>query len=378
VPPAAPPGGGGSLRLRIIFLLLLLAALGLGGQLPPGLGGPMPPQAKGRGRTRDQTGGGSGGGEAAASHLLTWFNDPPLHTLGSSDGWEDQNAPPGTPAGSPGLLVYFYPRLSPACGVRAKGSTLDAIEFRSGTGSNGSHYVGWTALDANGQYQVKGATDFEWAVLAAVNPGAAHLFTNPVSLGNAPSADWQDYDISTHVQGADECLAALLLFIGPNAARQVRVRKKGWTITDSGAIYGGGFAVVPVDGDNTFQAYVSNASDDVEMLLLGYVRLGITVPEAPVAETLSANNTLTDLSALPSGAEGAMYWWGRNNNNNNATIIVRPKGATSDAFATAYRGQGANSFAPVVRGGTDNLVEALSSTTLTTGLRFATIDAPPE
>ena len=373
-PPSSGPPPGGAPGIG--------SPPGLGGRLPPGAGGPNPGQ--GRGRGRDQTGAGGGGGGGGSATLFTWFDAPTMHEhTGINNDWADRDAPIGTPDGSPGLLIYIYPKVdhSSGCGFRAKGSSATPGDFRGAADPNGSHYIGFTALDSDRKYQTFGRVvsgeGMEWSVLAAVNPGMAHMFTDPPSLGTVPTT-WEDYDISAHVQGSDECLAAIVHLDGlSGTSRRLSIRKKGWTITNEGAIRSG-FAVVPVDDDNVFQAQTSDAAD-VPMLLLGYIKAGITVPESqPTAITLSGAGTYHDLPALPSGAEGGIYWWGRPSSGANVGISVRPKGATAAPFTTVRRGQGANSLSAVVRGGDSNAVEAQVANTALVGYLFATIDAEPE
>lgn len=234
--------------------------------------------------------------------MPTYF-DPPINvTPGVTGSWQDVDLSVHCPTGTTGVMLKLKD-LSGAVrdiGWRKRGSTDDRVS--QGASNNHRHYV-FCGVDASRVMQLYIGDANQTAYLCACFGSEAVFFTNGIDVSPAIDDSWEDVDISAHVAAEDSAVLAFLEVRGLGASL-FGLRMNGSTVNTRRTESGCRGAFVGLDANKIFEAYISDAGDDI--WLLGYLKAGATmlIDEADVTP---ADGAWRDLAALPAGAIGGLY-----------------------------------------------------------------------
>jgi hypothetical protein len=126
------------------------------------------------------------------------------------------------------------------------------------------------------------------------------------------AGSWQDVDVSSYVPAGATC-AVLDVHQGSGGSNKISVRRNGSSVDDSasGWITGGrhAYAVVKLDGEGIFEAYVAYSSGPPKVWLVGYGDENVVVFDDYVDYSTSTVQAWVDADVggdVPSGATGVI------------------------------------------------------------------------
>lgn len=233
------------------------------------------------------------------------FITPVEITPGSAGSWVEKDLSSYIPAGSTGVILHVYdvtgssPR---TFGYRKKGSTDNRTDAIGG----GNHFWCAIGVDSNRKLELYiGNTTSMHILLVGYFGSEAVFFDNAVDKTPGTLDSWQDVNIATDT-GSNTATAAIFECIQTGWGFGIRKNGSSDNRTDaSGAHFG---TIVGLDGSEICEAYLGDASpyQTVKLWLVGYMKAGFTSYSTASDKSLSTANAWTDLSALPSGALGAV------------------------------------------------------------------------
>lgn len=156
-----------------------------------------------------------------------------------------------------------------------------------------------------------------------------------VDVTPATTGSWQDVDVSSYIPSG--ATGAILHLEGTALAEDFGLRKKGSTDNHLKEMYGNSWALIGVDGDRKFQAYIGAHHT---IYLVGYTKIGVTFFTNGYDKTPICDQTWreVDLSTECPGAIGViLQYFSRYNT---SQYGIRKHGSTDDRRDEAiYMGQ---------------------------------------
>ena len=220
----------------------------------------------------------------------------------ATGSWQDVDVSAYVPDGATGVIVEYVGNYTSTFAVRPNGSTDDISSSRKH-----GHGVGFMSIDGDDVFECKlsggslyllGYTT-SWGYLSSV-----------VDVSPAVLNSWEDVDVSAHVPDGT---VAVVLDVVNTAGSTVNTGLRENGISTGTAYYGmqasgHSYAIVGLDSNEVFEAYISNAGCDC--YLLGYISSGYTSLAAWSDQSLPTTGSYQTMdlnSVIGSGSVAALF-----------------------------------------------------------------------
>jgi hypothetical protein len=228
------------------------------------------------------------------------FITPVNVTPSATGAYEDVDVSAHIPSGATGVILHLvntHASNSSTCRIRKNGSTDDFNDDMHSV----SHTWLCIGVDGSRIFEARvGATTTIY--LVGYFESEAVFFTNAVIKNVSTSDVWEDMSIASDT-GSDTAIGAIFT-MRDFSIDDWGLRKNGSTdnrFVNSNAVTG---AIVGVDGSEILEAYSNFSSLDFR--LVGYIKSGAVFNTNAADLSLGSTGSYQDLSALPSGASGAI------------------------------------------------------------------------
>lgn len=233
--------------------------------------------------------------------MPTFLASQPAIAPGVTGSWQDVDISAYCPPGTTGVILRCFNNATSDynLGYRKKGSSDDRH------GDQNARCQCWVAcgVDANRVLELYIEHAEVYICLVGYFGPEAVFFTNGIDKSVGTAGSWQDVDISADLIPGDSACLAFLEFVA--TASTFGVRKKG-SDAEAYTSYDHRGGVAGLDANHRYENWINATSTDV--YLLGYLKAGAVVPDATAIVTPGTTESFVDLTALPAGAIGGIYW----------------------------------------------------------------------